>query len=99
MASKDEIIAVALFAFLVLIIVLTIERGTVDTDAVARLKRAKAVVVVRQGDVYALLAHMRIANSSTGVCNTIYATSSPSSNETDVIVVVCGKYAYVYYLR
>jgi hypothetical protein len=98
MESNDVILTATLFALLAFIIVLTIEWGTIDTDATVKLKEAKAVVVIRQGDVYALLTNMRIVKTSTGVCNTIYA-SSQSSNEVDVIVMICGKYAYVYYLR
>jgi hypothetical protein len=55
MASKDEIVAIAFFVLLTFLIVLTIELGTVDVDAPAKLKSAKAVVVVRPGDAYMLL--------------------------------------------
>jgi len=99
MASKDEIVAVVLFAILALIIVITVELGTVDVDTAAKLKGARLVAVVDPGRAYALLSRMKIIKASTGVCDTIYAASSPENTEPDVAVLICGTSAYIYYLR
>ena len=99
MASKDEIVATAFFALLALLIVLAIELGTVDDQTVKKLKGAKLVAVVDPGRAYAFLSNMRIVKASTGTCNTIYAASSPENTEPDVVVLICGSSAYIYYLR
>jgi len=57
------------------------------------------MIAVRAEDATAMLSHMKIINSTiVGVCRKIYA-APPANREPDVLVLICGTDAYVFYLR
>jgi hypothetical protein len=70
-------------------------------DQTAKEFNGTKMIAVRAEDATAMLSHMKVINSTiVGVCRKVYAASSLSSNrEPDVLVLICGTDAYVFYLR
>jgi hypothetical protein len=98
MVSKYVLPAAIFFASVAFLIAWSVIEWNVVEETLKSLNGTK-MIAVRTEDAMAMLSHMKVINSTiVGVCRKIYAVP-PANREPDVLVLICGYSAYVFYLR
>jgi len=96
MVSKDDLKVIAFIALVAILVILSVVewlQWRIAEETIKSLNYTK-MVVMRTSEAYAMLSRMKIINSTNGLCTKIYATDT----KTDVVVLICGARAYVFYL-
>jgi len=95
MVSKYVLPAAVFFASILLLLTF----GVTEWNIVEQMKISNTkMIVVPTSDAVAMLSHVKIINSTTiGICHKVYAASS--ADTADIVVLICGSRAYIYYLR
>jgi hypothetical protein len=96
MVSKNDLKAIAFVALVAILVIFSIVEWLQWKNAEETIKSMNGtkMVVMRTNEAYAMLSHMKIINSTNGLCTKIYATDT----KIDVVVLICGARAYVFYL-
>jgi hypothetical protein len=96
MVSKDDLRAIAFVALVAILLALGIVewmQWRIAEETIKSLNYTK-MVTMQANEAYAMLSRMKIINSTNGLCTKIYAENA----KTDVVVLICGARAYVFYI-
>jgi len=99
MELRDVVLAAISVISIAFVVAWSVIEWNVVEETMKSLNGTK-MIAVRPEDATAMLSHMKVINSTiVGVCHKTYASSSLTNREPDVLVLVCGYNAYVFYLR